>query len=110
MTSADRVLEALREIGPMTTREMAKRLGLAIQTVNSAIKLLSSSPRRVRVQSWVREACGARSYLRARHAIGNKPDAAKPPAKKVTGAQHRKSVKSRYANSSIFRMAEASRP
>lgn len=102
------VLDALREFGPMTTRDLAAHLGVAIQTVNRALKVLRATPRRVRIHSWAREADGSRKYLRAVHATGSKPDAPRPPARKVTGAEHRATKNARFKNSSIFRLTARS--
>lgn len=102
------VLGALREFGPMTTRDLAAHLGVTLHAVNRALKVLRATPRRVRVHSWTREADGSRQYLRAVHATGNKPDAPKPPARKVTGAEHRAVKNARFKSSSIFRLTARS--
>lgn len=106
----ERIVEALETIGPMSANELAEHLRVSHNHVTNSLLRLRKSPRRVRVGSWVRDAYQSRGYLRACYHIGTGHDAPKPDAKKVTGAQHRKIVKLRYANSSIFRLAESTRP
>ena len=102
------VLEALREAGPMTTRELSEYLGITLQATNRALKTLQGTPRRVRIHSWKRDVGSARRYLRAVYAAGKGKDAPKPEALKITGAMHRATKNARFKASSIFRLTARS--
>ena len=56
--TGDKVLDLLREIGPMSAREIADFLGVRIQNIHSAINVIRANqakgitPRRLYVKAW----------------------------------------------------------
>lgn len=87
----DRVLEALKDYGPMTEKDLSVELNLDRNAVSMVLtrckkdhsKKRSKQPKRVYIHSWTRSAViglgTARENPRMVFALGNKPDAKKPP-------------------------------
>lgn len=82
-----RIMDALEQLGPMTSAELARELAIDRDTVGSVLSRLKRpskrpvGPKRVHVVDWCDEDEGSRTYLRAIYAAGNKVDATKPPRK-----------------------------
>ncbi|MCA8017752.1 DNA glycosylase AlkZ-like family protein [Burkholderia metallica] len=76
------VLELLEQIGPMSAREIADFLGVPIQNINGAFKVIRRTeergePRRIHIQDWQFQiGCGGRES--AVWALGDKPDKRRP--------------------------------
>jgi len=87
----DKVLEVLRDFGPMTAREIAVELGVHVNGVSMVLtrcrrdcsKKRSKQPKRVHIHSYTRTVVVDRERVRDNprmvFALGNKPDAKKPP-------------------------------
>lgn len=80
-----RVLDALEQVGPMTSSDMQAYLGLERPMGGSVMARLTKAtprqPKRAYVYDWRRDQDGQRSILRAVYAAGNKPCKKKPKAK-----------------------------
>ncbi len=106
-----RVLELLREFGPMTRFEIGEELGIPKNTLGQCISTLNhESPRaekRVHIVRWTRDVEGTRTYLRAVYAFGLGRDAKKPermPGREAN-KRYRERVHAKFTSSSPFRMA-----
>jgi hypothetical protein len=87
----DKVLELLKEFGPMTAREISVELGVHVNGVSMILtrcrkdntKKRSKQPKKVYVHSWTRTVVvdreRVRDNLRMVFAFGSKPDVKKPP-------------------------------
>lgn len=86
--NTDRVLLALQERGPLAEVQLCWLFNEISQAQMSVIlkRLRESTPKRAHIQRWVNGIAGPtrQSYLRAVHAIGDWPDAPKPPGIKHT--------------------------
>ena len=80
MTSIRTGIRELLAECPRSCDELAVDLGAKVGSVRSIISMLRDvSPRVIHVHSWVRNTNAAGVYyLRARYALGDKPDAEKP--------------------------------
>lgn len=83
----DQILAALAEHGPMLAADLAAELGVETAAVVNAMRHLRRASKRlakrVYILRWERLAEGEREYPRAVYALGNRPDARKPPRKHV---------------------------
>jgi hypothetical protein len=87
----DRVLQVLKDFGPMTAREIAEELKIDIDCVSMVVfrcrqnnsKKRSKQPKRVYIHSYTRTVLVDRERVRDNprmvFALGDKPDAKKPP-------------------------------
>jgi hypothetical protein len=103
------IVQALTEIGPMTSTELARHLGVDRDCVASYLKRLRyGSPqvkRCVRIESWAMDQEGQRRYTRAVYAIGTAPDAKKPKVNPTQrGWECRRNLIKRYRGASVFRL------
>ncbi len=75
------VLQLLEEHGTLTALEITRLTGedrrLVGDTIGRMAKALRTMPKRIYIDHYVRDVEGARKYLRASYAIGDKPDAPK---------------------------------
>lgn len=75
-------LELLRTLGPMTSAEMDRELGICerqrCRVLASLSKATRRRPRLVHIARWVYDSEGARRYPRPVYAFGDAPDARKP--------------------------------
>lgn len=78
----ERILKALRELGPMTMRELVEQLDVPLRSVRCAIGKMRSPSRRaryrLRIVAWRRDEELGRLYPRAVWGLGDGPDAVKP--------------------------------
>lgn len=95
-----RILDALEQVGPMTTSEIAReidvprtRLGGVISRLNRPT-IVPKAKKRIYIAEWRDDEENQRCYLRAVYAIGSKKDAEKPacktPAERATRYRDRK--------------------
>lgn len=87
----EKVLSALKDFGPMTARELAIELDACTNNISMVLtrcrrdcsKKRSKQPKRVYIHSWTRTVVIDRERVRDNprmvFALGNKPDAKKPP-------------------------------
>lgn len=79
---ADLILSQLKELGPMTSFEIAQSLGMTKTEISGVLSRLwrvgPKTPKRVYKQSYVHDAESSRRYPRAVYALGDSPDAPKP--------------------------------
>jgi hypothetical protein len=80
----EKMLDALRDVGPMTCIELCRYLGLQKEKAGAILSRLKSSgpqsPQRVHIKGYVYDAEGMRRYPRAVFAIGEGKHAKKPKA------------------------------
>lgn len=85
--TALRIVDKLEQLGPMTTSEIARELGVERDSMGSIITRLRKpskrprGPKRIHIADWRDEEDGQRTYLRAVYGAGNKKDAEKPERK-----------------------------
>jgi hypothetical protein len=81
-----RILEALEELGPSTSIELSRHLGLTQPQCSAPLsqmrKPLPQVPQRVYISTWVHDDEKGKPAPRPVYALGNKRDAPKPPKKK----------------------------
>lgn len=85
--SYENVRSVLLHSGPMTMREVASFFPNAHYTAVASVitaQRTRKATKRIFIQEWTREGIG-RKYLRAVYALGDRPDAIKPP--RMTNAQ-----------------------
>jgi DNA-binding MarR family transcriptional regulator len=77
-----RVEDALAKEGPMTGAQLARHLGLKrenlAQTISRMSKKGRKEPKRLYIIRWTHEDEGARRFVRAVYALGDKKDATRP--------------------------------
>lgn len=112
------VLEALRDVGPMTRAQLADYLEIDKRSFGSLFGYLMRQcridvfgkvtiiPKRVYIIRWVRDDQGARNYPRRVYALGDKPDAKKPPPLTYTQLNQRRYKTCTAAVSSVFQLGE----
>lgn len=108
------VLSVLEQEGEATMAEIAKTLGVHRFDCSSVVsrmrKATKTLPKRIYVTRWTRhDESGGRSYLRAVLAIGDKPDAKRPPAKTSSECSAEYRSKERHRVSSVFMWAQPRR-
>lgn len=108
------VLKTLGDFGPMTARELAVETNVPINHVSmiltrcrrNNIRKRSKQAKRVHIHTWVLEPIVSGIKLRENprmvFALGNKPDAKKPPPKTCALRCHERRVKQLGRISSIF--------
>lgn len=78
----DRIVHALKDIGPMTKLEIMQYCGLTRRQWGNAYMRLKvptkRHPKRVHIHDWTREVPGTRDYLRPVYGWGDLPDKRKP--------------------------------
>ena len=86
--NTDRLLDALRTMGPLTMAQLCKHLELDKGIVSPILCRLKktaggprSAPKRVYITRWVSGLPGMKNHLRPVFAIGSLPDAPKPAPK-----------------------------
>lgn len=74
------VLDALREFGPMTNRELVEETGIPQRVMNTVLYKLGQKPERlIHIAAYVAQPCnGYNTRSHASYDIGDKKDAAKP--------------------------------
>lgn len=75
--SEQSVLNAIRELGPMGTTELAQHLDLHRQTVVQTMRRLRDK-KRVYISGYQRQDGGGRGWYTVLYSIGNKQDRPKP--------------------------------
>jgi len=106
-----RIVDMLEQLGPMTTSEIAKELGVERDSMGSIITRLRKpskrprGPKRVYVHDWRDEEDGQRAYLRAVYGAGNKKDAPKPERK--SGAERSKRCRDNRRQKSLTNLFNA---
>lgn len=106
MSVRQKIISLLEAQGPMTQREIAEELGIHIDTLRGYIgSLRQRRPGVLYVHSYRRDEDGGRLYPRALWAVGDKPDAKRPPklSKQVYNKRGKDRMKSRVA--SVFHLA-----
>jgi predicted ArsR family transcriptional regulator len=93
--TGDKVLELLRDIGPMSAREIADFLGVRIQNIHSAITVMRDNeakgePRRLYVKDWEFPSRPNGGRENAVWALGTKKDKRRPARdRSVAGRRYR---------------------
>lgn len=110
----DKVLGVLRDFGPMTAREISVELGEQLSTVSMVLtrcrrdgtKKRSKQPKRVYVHSYTRTVVIDRERVRDNprmvFALGDKPDAKKPPPQSSAARCRKKRANALGRVNSIF--------
>jgi hypothetical protein len=100
---ADLILSQLKELGPMTSFEIAQSLGLTKSDISGVLSRLhktgARTPRRVYKLNYVYDAEDSRRYPRAVYALGNKLDAAKPKSNPLENKKRYVAKKNARVNS-----------
>jgi len=104
-----RILDAVAEYGPMTTREICDLLGLDILRSGSLVARLSVArklvPKRLYIERWILDAEGQKLYPRAVYALGDKPCAKRPKPDRVSvQRRYRQKLYSKYKANSVFNL------
>lgn len=111
--TTERIIEALKEYGPMTVRELARLLNVPRDNISSLVNWLRvPTPqypvKRVYMCEWTYddEEC-ANPYPRPVYKLGSKPDAPKPAplTRKEKAKQQRDRMRNRNRCTSVFNLA-----
>lgn len=101
------IRDALQHCGPLTSADLARLLGADQWNVASALgKMRRAARKTVYIKAWEMHAPGEKSTPRAVYALGDAPDARRPPKQpnRVITARYRAKHKVR-APSSVFDLA-----
>lgn len=108
------VLKALEDLGPMTAKELSVETKVPINNVSMVLtrcrknntRKRSKQAKRVYIHTWVHEpiisGVKVRENPRMVFALGNKPDAKKPPPKSDAQRSHKRRVSQLGRINSIF--------
>jgi len=108
------ILKTLEDFGPMTAKELSVETKVPINNVSMVLtrcrrnntRKRSKQAKRVYIHTWAREPIVSGIKLRENprmvFALGNKPDAKKPPPKNDTQRSHERRVKQLGRVNSIF--------
>lgn len=105
-----KILQALKDYGPMTRIEICDVLHTTRKSVSAVMTRLNktgpASPKRIYVKAYVHDHEGQRRYPRAVYDLGDKPDA-KPPGADPVGARKRYHQRKKMLNTanSVFNLA-----
>lgn len=110
MTYRQQILDLLAEHGPMTMRELADDIGIGADLLRCYVgSLRQRRPGVIYIHSYRRDEDGGRLYPRALWALGNKPDATRPPKLTHTEYNKRARAKARARVASVFHLAYVNR-
>lgn len=110
----EKVLDTLKDFGPMTAREISIELDACISTISMVLtrcrkdntKKRSKQPKRVYIHSWTRTAVIDRERVRDNprmvFALGNKPDVKKPPPQNNAARSRKKRANALGRVNSVF--------
>ena len=109
--TTERILEALKEFGPMTRSEIDDVLNLDKRNTGKCINgCMKESPRkskRIYIVNWVYDHCGSRRYPRAVYALGNEKDKEKPKRdNKAVQKKYRDKKRRLLTTNSVFNLAK----
>lgn len=102
---AERLLELLKEHGPMTAHDLAVEIGSDANTVSSI--LARHKPERCHIGSYVREMVNRDERLRARYHHGPGKDVKPPPKLTPTEISRRYRARKRQCVASVFQLGVA---
>lgn len=108
MTKRQQIIDLLKQLGPMTQREIADQLGLDADLVRGYIGALrQQKPGVLYIHSYRRDEDGGCLYPRALYAVGKRKDAERLP--RLTKAEYNKRGKDkmRLRPASIFHVGLA---
>ncbi len=90
------VLEVLASVGPLTSREVSEFFaGSTHQDVSAILSSLrTAARRRVHIGAWTRDNGHGKCALRPVYALGDEPDAPRPP--KLTNAEVTRRYRARH--------------
>lgn len=77
MTHNVQVIKLLQELGPLTSMDVARELGLTQSVASKVISRLKFEGH-VHIANWTIDQEGQRKYARAQYALGNKKDMPRP--------------------------------
>lgn len=96
-------MDLLKELGPMTMREIADQLRIDLDRIRSFIgSTRQKKPGVIYIQSYRRDEDGGRLYPRAVWAAGNLPDAKRPP--KLGHPEYNRRARKKKKVASIFHL------
>jgi hypothetical protein len=107
--NTQKILDALRDFGPMTRSELEQHMGLPRTALSGLtrglLKPRATMPKRIHITQWVYDQEGQKRYPRAVLALGNYPDA-KPPVRdtKANQRRHRSKRRTLFATNSVFNL------
>lgn len=100
---ADLILSQLKELGPMTSFEIAQSLGMTKGEISGVLSRLwrtgAKTPKRVYKMNYVYDAEDSRRYPRAVYALGCKLDAPKPKSNPLENKKRYVAKKNARVNS-----------
>jgi hypothetical protein len=103
---AERILQAINELGPMTRAELCAHLQQDAGSVSSVVARLRKEtplrPQRLHIGGWVYDQEGQRAYPRAQYALGAQPD------KKLNRKLSKSKQRSAHQTMVLVRMKTAS--
>lgn len=101
--SRQQIVDLLKELGPMTMREIADQLRIDLDRIRSFIgSTRQKKPGVIYIQSYRRDEDGGRLYPRALWAAGNLPDAKRPP--KLGHPEYNRRARKKKKVASIFHL------
>jgi hypothetical protein len=98
------VLKALKELGPMTNRELVEETGIASENMGVILYKLRKKPKRmIRIAGWLDlPHNGINTRPLAQYAIGNNADVPKPPPLGHAQVSRRIRAQKRVRVNSVF--------
>ena len=104
--NTDRILSLLEAEGPLTRAEIGQQLGIDRYNISAIVTRLlrggKTTGRRVHISDWLTQVKGERRYPRALIALGDGPDARKPPREAKATVRKRSNDKRRARNTMNF--------
>lgn len=105
-TTISRILTVLKEVGPMTSRELGEHMGWARSYARSAVAhCRKNTEKLIYIKQWVRSEEYGTLYLRPVYAAGSESDAKKPKPLGRNTYNQRHRAKKRKQLASIFELA-----
>ena len=108
-TVVQQIVDALKEIGPMTRTEICDAIEMDRMSVSAVItrmnRELPTKPKRVYILKYIETHEDAKRYPRAVYALGNREDAKKPPRdRKENRRRYIKKIVATRIQNSVFNL------
>lgn len=108
-TTTDKILKALKSLGPMTSAEVCEAIGIERSNVSTIMTRMSHStkliPKRIYIAKWTYDAEGMRRYPRPIYALGNQINAQRPKAShKENRRRYESNLRKRMTGNSVFNL------
>ena len=101
-----KIVDALTEYGPMTSRELAEEINTDLRLVQGSLGWIRvERPNLIHIQGWRHEKTACRINLNAVYALGAKPDAKRPKAMSSSQKCKRWRQKKKFQIASVFHLS-----